>query len=249
MQLSDFDSASNLVTLFLSRADELGDKPMLWEKHDGHWHSLSWSEAARRVCLIAQALRDIGLNDGDRVMLVSENRPEWCIADLGIMAARCVTVPAYTTNTERDHLHVLENSGASVVIVSNAKLAKSLLPAVLRSDAASHVISMEPLRSAQSGATEFLEWTSLLDGDAAAARTAVDARMAAVGRADLACIIYTSGTGGAPRGVMQHHGMILCNVDGAAQVLACLHAAAAELEPCVLQSGLDELLVERALVL
>ena len=219
MQLSDFDSASNLVTLFLSRADELGDKPMLWEKHDGHWHSLSWSEAARRVCLIAQALRDIGLNDGDRVMLVSENRPEWCIADLGIMAARCVTVPAYTTNTERDHLHVLENSGASVVIVSNAKLAKSLLPAVLRSDAASHVISMEPLRSAQSGATEFLEWTSLLDGDAAAARTAVDARMAAVGRADLACIIYTSGTGGAPRGVMQHHGMILCNVDGAARII------------------------------
>jgi long-chain acyl-CoA synthetase len=68
------------------------------------------------------------------VLLVSENRPEWCLADLAIMAAGCVTVPAYTTNTERDHLHVLENSGARAVIVSDAKLAKPLLPAVLRSD-------------------------------------------------------------------------------------------------------------------
>ena len=115
MQLSDFDASSNLVALFLSRADELGDKPMLWARRDGAWQSLSWTEAARRVCLIAQSLRALGLGDGERVLLVSENRPEWCLADLAIMAAGCVTVPAYTTNTERDHLHVLENSGARAV--------------------------------------------------------------------------------------------------------------------------------------
>ncbi len=220
MQLSDFDAAGNLVSLFLSRADERGDRPFLWAKRDGQWHNISWNEAARQVCLIAEGLRVLGLGDGDRVMLVSENRPEWCLADLAIMAAGCITVPAYTTNTERDHLHVLENSCAGAVIVSDAKLAKSLLPAIIRSNATEHVISFEPLRQLQSGTSTIHDWADLLTGDAAAARAAVEARMAKVGRGDMACIIYTSGTGGAPRGVMQHHGMILCNVDGAARVLA-----------------------------
>jgi long-chain acyl-CoA synthetase len=220
VQLSDFDASPNLVALFLARADELGDKPMLHAKRDGAWHAISWAEAARRVCLIAEGLRALGLSAGDRVALVSENRPEWCLADLGIMAAGCVTVPAYTTNTERDHLHVLENSGARAVIVSDGRLAKPLLPAALRSDTLRFVIGMEPLRSSQSGTVSFHAWDSLLAGDAAAARAAVEARIAAIGRDDLACIIYTSGTGGAPRGVRQHHGAILCNVDGCAHILA-----------------------------
>ncbi len=113
--------------------------------------AISWAEAARQVCLLAEGLRGLGLKPGDRVLLVSENRPEWCIADLGIMAAGCITVPAYTTNTERDHQHVLDNSGARAVIVSDARLAKVLLPAVLRADAVKHVISFEALKQAQSG--------------------------------------------------------------------------------------------------
>ncbi len=219
MQLSDFDKASNLVALFLNRADEQGDKPFLWAKHDGIWHSQSWAEAARQVCLVAESLRALGLNAGDRVMLVSENRPEWCIADLGIMAAGCITVPAYVTNTERDHQHVLDNSGARAAIVSDAKLAKALMPAILRSNVAEHVIAFEPLRQMQAGTAQFHDWANFLEGDAAAARAAVEARIASIGREDMACIIYTSGTGGAPRGVMQHHGMILRNVDGAARIL------------------------------
>ena len=220
MQFSDFDASSNLVELFLLRANEFGENPMLWAKRDGAWRSISWAEAARRVCLIAEGLRALGLAQGDRVLLVSENRPEWCLADLAIMAAGCVTVPAYTTNTERDHVHVLENSGARAVIVSDAKLAKPLLPAVLRSDSVKHVIGIEPLRNNQAGAVAMHDWSSLLTGNAAAARAAVEARIAGIGRDDLACIIYTSGTGGAPRGVMQHHGAILCNVDGCAEILS-----------------------------
>ena len=220
MQFSDFDSSRNLIELFFMRADEFGEKPMLWAKRDGRWQSISWAEAARRVCLIAEALRALGLNTGDRVLLVSENRPEWCLADLAIMAAGCITVPAYTTNTERDHLHVLENSGARAVIVSDAKLAKPLLPAVLRSDGVKHVIAIEPLRNNQAGAVAMHDWSSMLAGNSAAARLAVDERIAGIGRADLACIIYTSGTGGAPRGVMQHHGAILCNIGGCAEILS-----------------------------
>lgn len=220
MQLSDFATSPNLVRLFLDRADALGDRPFLSSKHDGRWTAISWREAARQVCLLAEALRGLGLQDGDRVALVSENRPEWCLADLAIMAAGLVTVPTYITNTERDHQHILENSGARAVIVSTAKLAQTLLPAVLHSDCVGHVIGIEPLRKMQAGATAFHDWDTLLQGDAAAARAAVDTRIAAIGRNDLACIIYTSGTGGAPRGVCQHHGAILCNIDGAAQVLA-----------------------------
>ena len=219
MDISDLGTGPGLVQLFLSRADARGEAPFLWAKQGGQWQSISWAEAARRVCLAAEALRGLGLDDEDRVMLVSENRPEWCMADLAIMAAGCITVPTYTTNTERDHQHILENSGARAVIVSSAKLAKPLLPAVLHSGFAKTVIGFDALGMQQSGAMEFHDWDKLLEGDAAAARKAVDARMGQVKREDTACIIYTSGTGGAPRGVMQHHGSILCNVDGAARVL------------------------------
>ncbi|NBC37014.1 AMP-binding protein [Novosphingobium sp. FSY-8] len=219
MQLSDFDTCANLIDLFLARADERGDVPFLWAKQDGAWESQSWSQVAARVCLLAQSLVRLGFAPGDRILLVSENRPEWLIADMAIMAAGCVTVPAYTTNTERDHTHVLENSGARGVIVSNAKLAKPLLPAVIRSGVAAHVIGIEPLGMAQAGAVEYHDWDDLLTGDPVAARAAVDARRAGIGRGDTACIIYTSGTGGAPRGVMQHHGALLHNVGGAAHVV------------------------------
>ena len=219
MQLFDFDACPNLVALFLTQADALGDKPFLWAKREGRWQSLSWAEAARQVCLLAEGLRGLGVGSGDRVMLVSENRPEWAIADLAIMAAGAITVPAYTTNTTRDHVHVLENSGARAVIVSGPKLAKPLLPAVISSGEATHVIGIEPLGATQAGAVEYPAWDALTSGDAAAARKAVDARIAAITRDDIACLIYTSGTGGAPRGVMQHHGALLCNADGAARVL------------------------------
>ena len=103
----------NLVAMFFARAAEKGDAPFLWAKREGALESRSAGrEAARQVASLAAALKAIGLEPGDRVMLVSENRPEWCIADLAIMAAGCVTVPTYTTNTERDHTHIIENSGA-----------------------------------------------------------------------------------------------------------------------------------------
>ena len=219
MQLTDFAAAPNLVRLFLDRADERGERPFLVARRDGAWQALSWREAAEQVCLLAEALRSLGLEDGDRVVIVAENRPEWAIADLAIMAAGCITTPAYTTNTERDHLHILENSGAKAVIVSSRKLAQPLLPAIVRSGIADHVIGIEPLPAVQ-GSFACHAWGDLVRGDASAARQAADARIAGIGRLDPACLSYTSGTSGAPRGVLLHHGAILCNVGGAAEVLA-----------------------------
>lgn len=208
----------NLVAMFFTRAREQGDKPFLWAKIGGAWQPTSWREAAQKVASLATALQALGLKPGDRVMLVSENRPEWCISDLAIMAAGCVTVPTYVTNTERDHTHIIENSGASAVIVSTAKLARVLLPAALHSDHLHHVIGMEDLKVGQSGTLDFHRFDQLIadhpvDIDSVAAR-------AVLGRGDLACIIYTSGTGGAPRGVMQHHGAILHNVAGCCAVIS-----------------------------
>lgn len=209
----------NLVTMFFDQAETKGEKPFLWRKEAGAWRSISWAETARRVAALSEALTALGIEKGDRVVLVSENRPEWCIADLAIMAAGAVTVPTYTTNTERDHLHILENSGAKAAIVSTAKLAKLLIPAVYQSADCRTVIGMEPLRVGQTSnnvnVTTLDALTANRTGDIAAARKTASA----VGRRDLACLIYTSGTGGAPRGVRQHHGAILRNVAGAAQVL------------------------------
>ena len=218
-QLEEIERVSNLVSLFLKRADEGGDKPFLGRKVAGQWQTISWREAADQVCILAENLKGLGLKSGDRVMLVSENRPEWCIADLAIMAAGCITVPAYITNTERDHIHILDNSGAKVVIVSNEKLSGPLIPAIFNTGIAEHIIPIESVRAYQGGNLACHGWASMIEGDASAARVAVEARIAGIGRKDTACIIYTSGTGGAPRGVLQHHGAILCNVAGAADIL------------------------------
>ena len=217
--LQDIDKAQNLVELFLKRADEKGDAPFLGHKESGQWVTQSWRSAAEQVCLLAEALRRMGLEDGDRVALVSENRPEWCIADLAIMAAGCITVPTYTTNTRRDHAHILDNSGARAVFVSNEKLLAPVVGAIGQTGLVEHVIGIDDLHRKQSGSFEYHDWKALITGDAAAARAAVNDRISRIERSETACLIYTSGTGGAPRGVMQHHGAILCNVSGAAEVL------------------------------
>jgi len=213
----ELEQFPNLVAMFFARAAEKGDGPFLWAKRDGAWQATSWAQAAQQVAALAAALKAIGLKPGDRVMLVSENRPEWCISDLAIMAAGLVTVPTYITNTERDHLHVLENSGACAVIVSTDKLARTLLPAVLRSNQGQTVIGIDPMR-APSGSIAFHRWHELIA--AHPADPAPCAAAATFARGDLACIIYTSGTGGAPRGVMQHHGAILHNVAGCIDVIS-----------------------------
>ena len=208
----------NLVAMFFTRAREKGDAPFLWAKDKGQWRSISWHEAARQVARLAAALKRLGLDPGDRVMLVSENRPEWLISDLAIMAAGCVTVPTYTTNTDRDHQHIVDDSGARAVIVSTQKLARTLLPAAIRSNSCEHVVGIEALPGGQTGNVAFHDWAALIEAETADIEACAES--ANFKRGDLACIIYTSGTGGAPRGVMQHHGAILHNVEGCIDIIS-----------------------------
>ncbi|MEA3043081.1 MAG: long-chain acyl-CoA synthetase [Sphingomonadales bacterium] len=216
--MRELEHFPNVVAMFFTRAKEKGDAPFLWAKQGGAWRSTSWAEAAGKVARLAAALKGLGLAPGDRVMLVSENRPEWLISDLAIMAAGCVTVPTYTTNTERDHQHILDDSGARAVIVSTQKLARTLLPAAIRTTGCEHVIAIEPIASGQESLIQLHDWNALIAGQEASVEAC--AARATFTRNDLACIIYTSGTGGAPRGVMQHHGALLHNIEGCTSLIA-----------------------------
>jgi len=214
----DLTNVQNLPLLFFERARTHGDKPFLWRKVDGVYRSLSWTEAARQVHLLSRALRARGLEAGDRVMLVSENRPEWLIADVAVMAAGGITVPAYTTNTVDDHRYILDNSGAKAVIVSTAKLAQRLVPAAARAPSVEFLVAMEKLGEPPRPPIRWATWEQIL-AEGEKQPDDVEAVAATRKRSDTSCIIYTSGTGGAPKGVMLSHGAILCNCQGAIEVL------------------------------
>ncbi len=208
----------NLVTMFFDQAEKHGDKPFLWAKENGAYQSHSWTEVAGSVSALAGGLKSLGVDEGDRVVLVSENRPEWLIAELAIMSAGAIPVPAYTTNLVSDHTHILSNSGAVGALVSTRKLAENLLPAAHQSDGARFVIGMEQLEADQPVNAELLEWSAILErgreNSESVRETARD-----IGTDRTAVIIYTSGTGGAPKGVMLSHRAILHNCAGATHAL------------------------------
>ena len=214
----DLATCPNLVSLFFERAEERGEHPFLWAKTDGKYRPLSWREVAAQVSDLARGLKAIGVGDGARVVLVSENRPEWLIADLAIMAAGGITVPAYTTNTVEDHAHIVNNSDAVAMIVSTSKLAERALQAAHRAEHMTHAITMEPVQLKQSLNVEVLDWKAVMNRGQHG-HDNINAEAEHLQRTDTACIIYTSGTGGVPKGVMTSHGAILHNVAGAAQVL------------------------------
>ena len=216
MEIGDWP---NLVAMFLDQAKKRSRQPFLWEKTDGQYRPISWQEAAHQVTSLARALQSYGLARGDRVVLLSHNSPRWAIADLAIMAAGGITVPTYTTNTPADHAHILADSGAAMAIVSTAALARPFFEAARKSRAIKRVIAMEALGDIDVGRVALATWQDALSSGAADADAIVTAATA-IDRDGLACLIYTSGTGGAPKGVMLSHRAIMANCVGATDVLA-----------------------------
>ncbi len=210
----DYSAWQSLPALFFQKAGELAEKDFLWAKRDGAYRPMTWRAAETAVRDLSRGLRALGLDPGDRVLLLSENRPEWLIADVAIMTAGAITVPAYTTNTATDHAHILGNSGARGAIVSTRALAKRLLPAAMDSAQCEWLVSIEDLDPGQRGPLELSSWAQVLEKGAAMPDDVADI-VGQAKRADTACFIYTSGTGGAPKGVMLSHGAILCNCMGA----------------------------------
>jgi len=214
----DYSGIANLPTMFLDQARTHGSKPFLWAKTDGTWQPISYAEAREKVVRLAKGLAAIGVQPGDRVVIVSENRPEWVILDLAVIAIGAISVPAYITNTTDDHLYILEHSGASAAIVSTGKLARRLIPAARSSDTCKSVISIEAPDEATAAGIDTFGWEDVMvRGDAH--DLDVEATARAIGRDEVACFIYTSGTGGRPKGVMLTHKSILANCEGAYYLL------------------------------
>jgi long-chain acyl-CoA synthetase len=213
----DYDSCRSLPAMFFERAARLGGQPFLWAKRDGRYRSLSWAEAARDVRRLALGLRSLGIGRGDRVGLVSENRPEWIIADLAVMTAGAITVPAYVTHTVEDHRHVFANSGARAVFVSKPALSARVLAAANQVDSVHTVIAIEPA-AGQASAVDLLSWEEMLARGSKQPDYTGEI-VAGIEPDDTACLIYTSGTGGLPKGVMTSHRNIISNCRGAYRVL------------------------------
>jgi len=182
------------VETFLSRARSLGERPFLHFHQDGDWRCLTWAEARQRVLRVAAALVAEGVRPGDRVVLISENRFEWILADFGIQAAAAVTVPVFPSLLPATVRAMVEDSGAVLGIAGSEDLACKLLgPSAMR-----RVVTFEPdlhrwfQREPLPAEVEALERrASRLDGD------------------DLVTIVYTSGTTGESKGVMLTHGNVV----------------------------------------
>ncbi|MFM8613798.1 MAG: AMP-dependent synthetase/ligase, partial [Alphaproteobacteria bacterium] len=200
----------NLPAMMLARAREWPAKPLFRFWRDKAWQSLTWAEFAGQVAALAAFLRSHGIAPGDRVLLVSENRPEFPIADTAIMAIGAITVPTYVTNLPSDHAHILRDSGARFAIVSTTALAERVLEGAALAHGLDGLLCCEAPPEAPGLARHL--WADALATPADP--LALEAETHQIASEALACLIYTSGTGGAPKGVMLPHRALLANRRG-----------------------------------
>ena len=207
-----------LTDLFFDAHARFGDRPVAMRiKRDGRWVEISYREMREQVEAASIGMLEVGVRPGDRIAILSDNRPEWSIADYACLAARCADVPIYPTLPPKQIAYILNDSGAVAICVSTpAQLAK-ILEIRATVPALRYVVAFD----AAATAAGVLSFDALLARGRAARSTHPTWQENALAAApdELATVLYTSGTTGDPKGVMLTHGNITSNVVAALTVL------------------------------
>jgi long-chain acyl-CoA synthetase len=187
-------------------------------KRDGRWTELSYRELADRVECLSLGLLELGIQPGDRVAILSENRPEWAIADYACLAARCTDVPIYPTLPARQVEYCLCDSGASAILVSTRHQLEKITSLRSRVPGLRHVIAFDA--DATGPGVTTLEQVYAVGQAARSRRSSWKSDALKVAPDDLATLIYTSGTTGDMKGVMLTHGNIAYDVTTCASLFS-----------------------------
>ena len=212
----DLSRINSLVELFFKKFEEVSsnsDKPFLKWLNNNKENSFTWKQVELKVRILSEYLK-IDLSKGERCVLLSENRPEWLITDIAIMNAGGVTVPLFTTYSEKDYEYIINDCKPKICIVSNniqlQKIQKFILSGI-------KIISIEKINNGIESMKDIFD--RYLKKDLLENKFSFNQE---IKRKDNACIIYTSGTTGNPKGVMLSHGGILSNCEGAEEILKSL---------------------------
>jgi long-chain acyl-CoA synthetase len=178
------------------------DKPALSSKIAKSWKAITYGDLDQQVRDFSMGLRSLGVERGDRVALISENRPEWAIADVAILAAGAVTVPIYSTLPAAQVAHILADSGTKIVIASDSRQLAKIESAKAKCPSLTTIISMEK----QGADGDVLSFQSVYEsGSKFQNAESFEDRRDSVRPADVASLVYTSGTTGDPKGAMLTH--------------------------------------------
>ena len=204
---------NNLNQLFFEKYSSLKNKnEILLTNLKEPKKSYSWSEVSKSINILSTELSKF-VTKGDRCLLISENRPEWFISDLSIMLSQSITVPAYTTYIEKDYEYIIDDCSPSVIFVSNNEQFNKIKNIVKKKNFIKKIFSFEKI--------EDLDPENYVNINNLIIETKYNNfnLTSNLNRKDVACIIYTSGTQGNPKGVMLSHGGILNNCEGAIELL------------------------------
>ena len=204
---------NNLNQLFFEKYSSLKDKnEILLTNLKEPKKSYSWSEVFKSINILSTELSKF-VTKGDRCLLISENRPEWFISDLSIMLSQSITVPAYTTYIEKDYEYIIDDCSPSVIFVSNNEQFNKIKNIVKKKNFIKKIFSFEKIEDLDP--KNYININNLINES----KDNNFNLTSNLNRKDVACIIYTSGTQGNPKGVMLSHGGILNNCEGAIELL------------------------------